>query len=562
MYSYFQSTDTRLHIAAKNGDAVLVQQLLDDGVDINATDENKLTPIIHAAKQGHAEVISILLDNNADYKKAVLQNTDDDFKDPLVVAAINGNGYAVKVLLSISHSSESFKKAMHYSFSEAMRCSESEKRHRLFDISSMLKETLDKLARIDKLPQKKILTANDGKIMTWSEAYLNLFSMKPGRLEKNPDNKPAAIRHALASMYQLLQHPENCIPYITFLSEELKSQWEKEKLHPFRKFDRNMIDLCKHEGMLWPIPNNKYRSIRKNHLLDRVLLDKFHQYGMGSNQYKWTGFLPLKLSMELLRDNAFFNENRKTINGLFHGNVHNIQRVILLFAMECFDISLSYTSPNNIVEEIKPAEVFSSLMKKDIFPEDKQGSILWSTVLDIIETDYATFSHPYRMHSLLLTDKRFSGFLQDYMLYSFCDQFIRMRELHNHVYGTSYNNMEMFMESKKLIYDLFGGAPEFAIQLDERCDLKLVDKIDTMKKGEKKWSNQKKNYQPLQESVKKYSLNDEDEISALFSYNIFTTSSVKSTPSENKRKFEKTGLPDQEQDYKKRKIISNGLRNI
>jgi len=554
MYSHLQLNDTRLHIAAINGDAEGIQQLLDQGAYINATDKENLSPIFHAAKLGHANIVDILLKNNADYNNTGFMDNDGDLIKPLEVAAINGHVDAIKILLSKPHTYVSLKKTMHYSFSQGMRCRKSEKRHRLFAISSMLKEIIDKLAKIDKLPQKKILTAENGKTMTWSETYQQLFFTQPTRADIHPDNKIAAIRHALTSMYQLLQQPKNCIPYISFLSEELEYHWYNENQPTFTLFNKEMIDVCYHDGMLWPIPNDKYQGIKKNHLLERVLLNKFHQYDMGNNTSKWTGFIPLKLSKELLLNNAFFIENRKTINGLFHGNVHNIQRVILLLAMEHFDISLDYISTNGNVEEVKPADVFSSLMKKNIFTKDKNNSVLWTIMLDIVEQNYASFSYPYRMHSLLLTDPAFLGFLQDYLLYSFCDQFIRMRELHNHVYGTTYNNMQMFTESKKIIYHLFGGAPEFAIQLDEKHDLNLVDTIDTIKESPKKWSTQKKDYQPLHEPVKKYTLDDDDEISALFSCSIFTASSIHSADNENKRKFEEIELLDQEEDYKKRKI--------
>ncbi len=49
-------------------------------------------------------------------------------------------------------------------------------------------------------------------------------------------------------------------------------------------------------------------------------------------------------------------------------------------------------------------------MRYDLFPDHKTRTILWPTFLDISESETATFSHPHRMHSMLLTEKRFAGF--------------------------------------------------------------------------------------------------------------------------------------------------------
>lgn len=499
-----------LHTAAQNGDSDLVKILLDNGAYINEFDKNQVTPIYFAARNGHPNVIKLLLAKNANYQNTGAPDTGGDLITPLEIASRHGHIEVVKLLLALPHTTYSLKKALHYSFDNALRSKDSEKRNCLVKISDLIKNELN------KKPKQNVLSIQNGVRLTWPAAYKTLFNKNPSKADKTPNNEEAAIRNALVIMYQLLQDPEYFVPIVRFLSQELEYHWNQQNDLPFKKFNSKMIDIHTLEGMSWPIPNEKYQGIKKNHLISRVLLDKLKQYGMGDNQYKWTGFIPKNKSMELLSNNAFFTENRRTISGLFHGNVHNIQRVILLFAMESYDIPLSYISENGEEEDIGPKKIFAALMRKDIFPEERAGAILWPIFLDITDFDYSSFSHPHRMHSLLLTEKRYAGFLQDYLLYSFCEQFNHMRELHNHAYKTSYTNLELCKELEKIMFHVFGGIPEFAIQMDENKSLEKVDTIDDLKDKWRRWNNEEKHYLPLEEPVKNYSILDDEEIDELF----------------------------------------------
>ena len=57
--------DNELHAAAKRGDLVQVQQSL-DSYDINAKGEDDETALVKAAREGHVEVVQLLLSFNAD----------------------------------------------------------------------------------------------------------------------------------------------------------------------------------------------------------------------------------------------------------------------------------------------------------------------------------------------------------------------------------------------------------------------------------------------------------------------------------------------------------------
>ena len=54
-----------LMIAAKNGHTKLVKDLLIEGADVLATDDNQLTALHYAAQQGHLPVVTILLDSGS-----------------------------------------------------------------------------------------------------------------------------------------------------------------------------------------------------------------------------------------------------------------------------------------------------------------------------------------------------------------------------------------------------------------------------------------------------------------------------------------------------------------
>jgi hypothetical protein len=504
------SNESKLHLAAQIGDSDEIEGLLSNSIiNINATNSQELTALYLAAQNGHVNALKILLKNGASWELGP-QKGDDEIYTPLEVAASKGHIESVKILLLYPLPYLTLRQALHRSFSGALACQDSEKRNRLFSISDLIK------MEFDKNPKPTILTLENGNKLTWDAAFKELFLQKPNNKDKFPKDKDAAIRFSLASIYQLLQNPQWLLPNLQFLSQEMAYHWHHEQGEPFPKFDRNMLDFWDHDGLLWPIPKDSYKGFKKNHLISRVLLNKFQQYGMGEKQSKWTGFIPRGKSKTLLSENAFFTENRKTISGLFHGNIHNIQRVLLLLAMESYDLPLIYSTEDGEEHELEPKEIFSALMSKNIFREDQKSSILWTYMLDNRQDDSATFSDPFCMHSLLLTENKCAGFLQDYLLYSFCDQFLQLRDLHNHVYKKAYTNLQFCKELEKLIFNVFSGIPAFAIQKDS-ASLEKVDTIDELKEPGSRWHIQSKFYLPLKEPVKKYygDFEDADDVNKI-----------------------------------------------
>ena len=84
-----------LLLAAQNGHAEVVGLLLDKDAEPNRVNEDGLFPLLMAAQQGHAEVVRLLLDKDADPN----QVNEKDGLFPLLMAAQNGHAEVVRLLL-------------------------------------------------------------------------------------------------------------------------------------------------------------------------------------------------------------------------------------------------------------------------------------------------------------------------------------------------------------------------------------------------------------------------------------------------------------------------------
>jgi len=76
--TYASTLEDQLHLAILENDEALVQQLIDNGANVNALDPNGITPLCLAlAEPGSNDVITVLLENGAD--KNLLSANPDDF---------------------------------------------------------------------------------------------------------------------------------------------------------------------------------------------------------------------------------------------------------------------------------------------------------------------------------------------------------------------------------------------------------------------------------------------------------------------------------------------------
>eukprot|EP01080_Neovahlkampfia_damariscottae_P007364 gene7364-11686_t len=86
---------TPLHIAALKGDLPLIQFLVTHPkIDINSVDDNQLTPIYCGAEKGHKEIVSFLLEKEADFTIA-----DENQVSVLHLLSEQGNKVLVKLMI-------------------------------------------------------------------------------------------------------------------------------------------------------------------------------------------------------------------------------------------------------------------------------------------------------------------------------------------------------------------------------------------------------------------------------------------------------------------------------
>lgn len=492
-----------LFYAAQIGNLKAASFFLERGARVNATFNNKISALYVAAQNGHDAIVELLLKNGADYENLGDFDSNGELITPLEIAGINGNVSCAEILLTVNYKQNTLSKALHYSTTAALKEIGPESQEKSIFISEKIKKKLDSQLALEPL------TLNDTKPATWEYSFYCLFKRFFREEDEHPSNKEAAIRFALASMYQLLQDPKACIPYLKFLSDQLDEHWKKETGQSFPQFNVNQVDFLHQNTMLWSIPKDCYQGVKKMHLLKRILLNKFNQYGMGLEQSKWTGFIPKNLSKELLFNNVFFTENKRTISGLFHGDMHNIQRFILLLAMEEGKIPTRFNYEGKEIR-LEYKEIFSAVMKRNSAPSTRiSNATLWTTMFDIADYSYVTFSHPQRLNSILLTESSCAGALQNYLRYSFCTQFTQMRDLHNWVYRKNYDNKALWdVLLSKIKFHLFCDIPEFAIQMDEKRKLQKVTRIDELQ-SKREWNIQKKHYASIPELVKHYSSDSE-----------------------------------------------------
>jgi hypothetical protein len=94
------SSGEELLEASRDGDLVTVQELLDEGIDVNWEDENGYNALSSACVDGHVEVVKLLLDSGAQ-----VDTQDRDYGDdhggwtPLMFACFHGHIDCARLLL-------------------------------------------------------------------------------------------------------------------------------------------------------------------------------------------------------------------------------------------------------------------------------------------------------------------------------------------------------------------------------------------------------------------------------------------------------------------------------
>ena len=86
--------DEALITAAHKGDLSEATRAIENGANVNAADEDGITPLYRAAEKGHQDAVALLLDKGADVKQVTT-----DGATPLHIAVEMGHRAVVELLL-------------------------------------------------------------------------------------------------------------------------------------------------------------------------------------------------------------------------------------------------------------------------------------------------------------------------------------------------------------------------------------------------------------------------------------------------------------------------------
>ena len=90
--------DIEIWTAVKESNAQAVKQHISYGTDLNSRNLKSWTPLHYASSMGHSEIVNILLENGADVNASIIIGTNKD-KTPLDFAIQNNNENVIKILL-------------------------------------------------------------------------------------------------------------------------------------------------------------------------------------------------------------------------------------------------------------------------------------------------------------------------------------------------------------------------------------------------------------------------------------------------------------------------------
>ena len=90
-----KAPDSLIHKAVRDGNIEVVKQYLDAGTDVNAKDENGVTPLHQAAFGGQKEVVELLIAAGAD-----VNAKEEDGWTPLHFAAEGGHKEVAELLIA------------------------------------------------------------------------------------------------------------------------------------------------------------------------------------------------------------------------------------------------------------------------------------------------------------------------------------------------------------------------------------------------------------------------------------------------------------------------------
>lgn len=263
-----------------------------------------------------------------------------------------------------------------------------------------------------------------------SDCYYSLFGDKTKLNQDALQNdynqsRTEAVKTAIASFYSILISPAQCMQYLQFLNTELCRYFKHKNGGEFPVLDRSHLQFTQIEDLYYPVPGPGYQKINKTHALTELLLSIFKQHGLSEYIIKWIGFVSPEEAEKHVR-NGYFTVDGTYGFGPMHGKLsHMLQRVILIYAVECGDINLSFDF-NGTKQTLHILDILKGLV--DL--KTKDDKIVWGYVMDVHVANYIEYCDPFRLLSFIMKEGRTTGCraLSDSLTDSFCKSFIAYHE--------------------------------------------------------------------------------------------------------------------------------------
>lgn len=470
--SYEPMNESVLHIAV-NRDflkaalyLLAYQHPVDLGIKPEDKSEHNPTPFITACSRNNIPMVQLLLDYGANFlfcmqtehNAAMVDQNEITFEFLLAEAVKrnclekllfpDGSSFNIYEITIIQRNIQRFKRLLQIQNFHTL-LSILKKRELLHFIRQTSWESPELYSELD--PICKELRAIFGQLypnLSWQQhrdsntlvnSYQNLFA-KPYKPGKKLHNKERMLEHVLAQFDNILQNPQQALSLLQPLNKSL-IEYYRVHLHIFPPMiARECYEVKVINGIPFPIPTDAYRLHKKYRGLQIVLINLLRQHNLGSQAFKWLGFIPEEIANASYRNGDFVTDVRLT-NGLFHGKLtHMLQTAILIYAIQQGLINTVY-----VEDGVKKHLTVLEILQASLDQRSPDGATLFARSRDYRHYNEISFGDPYCFNSIVMLEGRNAGIgeLADFMIDSFCHGFCNFKDLYAQKLQKNISNAEL-----------------------------------------------------------------------------------------------------------------------
>lgn len=260
-----------------------------------------------------------------------------------------------------------------------------------------------------QLIQNRLVCGFDDFITTPSEAnYTSSYIAMIGSAQiiRNLEIKDD-LKNFYREILELFFDTAQCINLLRGIEDSLRTM---PNATPLRKLSRSSIDAIKTEYIAVPIPPGLFKPIKKNGELTKILLSKFHQYGinMSDSFPVFSDFVDKDTADAFIKNGGVFVEQTNGVSGsILHGKwTHALQLWIIIRAIADNIITLpqGYTLKEFWTSVVNRYTAYDPISKQK--PEKAQQP--WSLLMDttsFIKGGAPTFRDPFYVNECIITSK-------------------------------------------------------------------------------------------------------------------------------------------------------------